>query len=328
MEKDAEVKGEGNSYTTQFRQYDPRLGRWLSLDPLMNKFPSMSPFTAFNNNPNVYKDPLGLASEVVNESLGGGDGNGKIVKSAGKSASRASSKSSVSAANGGAIGSKHNKEDYLNLKARSETIEISEEIKREHAQLESEGVILYDNPDEAAMAFANEYGPNVADDGNDPRARYEHVANIFYVGGGKYAVGNVHTDNERSSVDPSKSRLKDYTDVRATIHSHPGNHPEKYTHSEPARDWHKPDRPGKPEDILNARQSLFNGKPGDKGIALEYNIAVYIVNANNEVRLYTPPEVGEISISYSNLYEEYMSHHSLNYDCETEKYIGSYGKYE
>jgi len=30
-EKDDRVKGEGNSYTTFFRQLDPRLGRWLSI---------------------------------------------------------------------------------------------------------------------------------------------------------------------------------------------------------------------------------------------------------------------------------------------------------
>ena len=43
MEKDKEIKGDGNSYTTEFRQYDPRLGRWISLDPLMRMFPNMSP---------------------------------------------------------------------------------------------------------------------------------------------------------------------------------------------------------------------------------------------------------------------------------------------
>ena len=62
MEKDPEMKGDGNSYTTEFRQYDPRLGRWLSLDPLMMQFPDMSPYVAFNNNPVVYTDPLGLES--------------------------------------------------------------------------------------------------------------------------------------------------------------------------------------------------------------------------------------------------------------------------
>ena len=60
MEKDPEMKGDGNSYTTEFRQYDPRLGRWLSLDPLMAQLEKWSPYVAFENNPVVYNDPLGL----------------------------------------------------------------------------------------------------------------------------------------------------------------------------------------------------------------------------------------------------------------------------
>jgi len=63
MEKDPEMKGDGNSYTTEFRQYDPRLGRWLSLDPLMTEFPWMSPYVAFNNSPIFFTDPTGLKSE-------------------------------------------------------------------------------------------------------------------------------------------------------------------------------------------------------------------------------------------------------------------------
>lgn len=59
MEKDDEVAGSGNSYTTHFRQYDPRLGRWLSLDPAMAKYPDQSPYVAFNNNPIYWVDPLG-----------------------------------------------------------------------------------------------------------------------------------------------------------------------------------------------------------------------------------------------------------------------------
>ena len=65
MEHDGEVSGDGNSYTTEFRQYDPRLGRWKSLDPLMGKYPNQSPYVAFNNNPIYYTDPLGLEGEPV-----------------------------------------------------------------------------------------------------------------------------------------------------------------------------------------------------------------------------------------------------------------------
>ncbi|GAA0875182.1 hypothetical protein GCM10009118_15910 [Wandonia haliotis] len=70
MEHDSEVSGNGNSYTTEFRQYDPRLGRWKSLDPLMSKFPHISPYVGFANNPVYYTDPYGL--EPVND---GNDGD-------------------------------------------------------------------------------------------------------------------------------------------------------------------------------------------------------------------------------------------------------------
>ena len=62
MEKDNEVSGLGNSYTTEFRQYDPRLGHWKSLDPLMAKFPWQSPYCAMNNNPISLVDPTGQAA--------------------------------------------------------------------------------------------------------------------------------------------------------------------------------------------------------------------------------------------------------------------------
>ena len=62
MEVDNEVSDQGNSYTTEFRQYDPRLGRWKSLDPLMAQFPWQSPYCTFDNNPVFYTDPYGLES--------------------------------------------------------------------------------------------------------------------------------------------------------------------------------------------------------------------------------------------------------------------------
>jgi len=75
MERDNEVKGNGNSYTTEFRKYDPRLGRWLSLDPLMESFPWMSPFVAFDNNPVYFVDPYGLASEKKGKEKGKTNGS-------------------------------------------------------------------------------------------------------------------------------------------------------------------------------------------------------------------------------------------------------------
>jgi RHS repeat-associated protein len=62
MEHDPEVSGDGNSYTTEFRAYDSRLGRWKILDPLMAKFPHQSPYVAYDNNPIYYTDPTGMAA--------------------------------------------------------------------------------------------------------------------------------------------------------------------------------------------------------------------------------------------------------------------------
>ena len=63
QEKDDEVKGNGNSYTTEFRQYDPRLARWSSIDPLMTKYPFYSPYSTLNNNPLRFTDRLGLEGQ-------------------------------------------------------------------------------------------------------------------------------------------------------------------------------------------------------------------------------------------------------------------------
>src|SRR5690554_6183651 len=63
QEKDNEIYGTGNSYTAEFWQYDPRLGRRWNIDPMSFKYPWQSPYVAFNNNPIFYNDPLGLEGE-------------------------------------------------------------------------------------------------------------------------------------------------------------------------------------------------------------------------------------------------------------------------
>jgi len=55
-EMDNEVSGDGNSLDFGARIYDSRLGRWLSLDPLMAKYPDLSAFCFTSNSPITFKD--------------------------------------------------------------------------------------------------------------------------------------------------------------------------------------------------------------------------------------------------------------------------------
>jgi RHS repeat-associated protein len=74
MEKDNEIKGQGNSYDFGARIYDSRLGRWLAVDPLIGKYPKFSPYHFGYNNPLVTIDPNGEENIVV---VGGADVSGK-----------------------------------------------------------------------------------------------------------------------------------------------------------------------------------------------------------------------------------------------------------
>jgi RHS repeat-associated protein len=59
MEVDDEIKGGGNSYDFGARMLDPRLGRWLTIDPMSSKHPNNSPYLFCNANPILFKDPDG-----------------------------------------------------------------------------------------------------------------------------------------------------------------------------------------------------------------------------------------------------------------------------
>ena len=59
MERDDELKQNGNSYDFGARIYDPRVGRWLSGDPLANRAPGLTPYRYGFNNPVRFFDPDG-----------------------------------------------------------------------------------------------------------------------------------------------------------------------------------------------------------------------------------------------------------------------------
>jgi RHS repeat-associated protein len=65
-EKDNEDYGEGNAYDYGARIYNPRLVRWLSVDPLQQKYTDLSPYQYCANSPIAAKDPDGRVIIFIN----------------------------------------------------------------------------------------------------------------------------------------------------------------------------------------------------------------------------------------------------------------------
>src|SRR5690554_6248731 len=79
MEKDDNIKGAGNSYDFGARLYDPRVGRWLSIDPLEKEQPGFTPYKAFYNNPNLFIDPDGRIEWSIHKIINKKTGETKFV---------------------------------------------------------------------------------------------------------------------------------------------------------------------------------------------------------------------------------------------------------
>jgi len=56
QEHDDEMYGDGNAISFDARILDSRLGRWLSIDPLFAKYPSLSPYSFVANSPLIMVD--------------------------------------------------------------------------------------------------------------------------------------------------------------------------------------------------------------------------------------------------------------------------------
>ncbi len=64
-ENDNEIKGEGNQQDYGMRIYDPRLGRFLSSDPIANKYPELTPYQFASNTPIRAIDLDGLEAAII-----------------------------------------------------------------------------------------------------------------------------------------------------------------------------------------------------------------------------------------------------------------------
>jgi RHS repeat-associated protein len=65
-ENDYDVKGDGDQMDYGNRIYDPRIGRFLSVDPITNKYPELTPYQFASNSPIVGSDLDGLELKISN----------------------------------------------------------------------------------------------------------------------------------------------------------------------------------------------------------------------------------------------------------------------
>ncbi|KAB1064894.1 RHS repeat protein [Salibacter halophilus] len=72
-----EISGTGNHYTTFYREYDPRINQWWSVDPEAISMPWQSPYVPMSRNPISRIDPLGDRDDWVEKT--DENGNTKIV---------------------------------------------------------------------------------------------------------------------------------------------------------------------------------------------------------------------------------------------------------
>jgi len=69
QEKDDEIKGNGNSVNYKYRMHDPRIGRFLSIDPLEAKYPHNSPYAFSENKVIAFIEMEGLESYFAMDGL-------------------------------------------------------------------------------------------------------------------------------------------------------------------------------------------------------------------------------------------------------------------
>ena len=64
-ENDNEVKGAGNQQDYGMRIYDPRIGKFLSVDPITSQYPSLTPYQFSSNSPIANIDLDGLEAKLA-----------------------------------------------------------------------------------------------------------------------------------------------------------------------------------------------------------------------------------------------------------------------
>ncbi|TDW91896.1 RHS repeat-associated core domain-containing protein, partial [Dinghuibacter silviterrae] len=74
QERDDEINGPGNSYTAEYWEYDPRVGRRWNRDPVIKY--NEAPYSTFSNNPVLFADPSGADTITITRASWSARGRG------------------------------------------------------------------------------------------------------------------------------------------------------------------------------------------------------------------------------------------------------------
>ena len=79
-ENDADVKGDGDQIDYGMRVYDPRIGKFLSVDPISKNYPALTPYQFASNRPidGIDKDGLEWQAPIINQGIASALKNPKI----------------------------------------------------------------------------------------------------------------------------------------------------------------------------------------------------------------------------------------------------------
>ncbi|MDO9184692.1 MAG: RHS repeat-associated core domain-containing protein [Bacteroidia bacterium] len=176
-ENDNEVKGNGNQQDYGMRIYDPRLGRFLSVDPITKKYPELTPYQFASNSPIWGVDWDGLELRIYTETKGTGhtfitvqDGDDVIVYTYGRFANS-------DASTGGATGQ--------GVLIRYTGDKAKDYIKSELYRMEAKAFQVDDADEKAvqnfmdAQYFGSSESPNTGDEDIDKYGKIIDSYNLF-----------------------------------------------------------------------------------------------------------------------------------------------------
>jgi RHS repeat-associated protein len=271
QEKDDEIKGEGNSLNYTFRMHDPRVGRFFAVDPLTRNYPHYTPYSFSGNKVIAFRELEGL------EEIYAADGKflGKIGNS-----------TEIRIAHSNAIPEKMvEKIDALNKKGVTHLYNFKkDDILRNTYQ-------TFNSADKAAEYFGNKINSKSLIDNKENGAGINEVK-LFNADGTKssgkvYLLGKIVEGYERSisPLEVAETRDDPYT-LNALAPEDQGHLTDVETTYLPGKTVAITHTHGLGSLNFSGKEPGIDGYEGDKAMAEEYKVNIYLVNKIGELKLY------------------------------------------